>query len=175
MARTKGATALKGRFLSVFPERKIVSDTCKAIGATRSQFSGWCQSDPEFRKQYESLKLEIIDEARRIAYQKIGLLPDPDAAKKKWVDNNLLMQILRQDPEFKDQTNVYNSQIVTNLEIKGLDMAKLSALAKPDKFDEIPQQINAVHLNGVEQPKHVSPSIQKLRDAAEEKKPEAEP
>lgn len=150
----------KQEFLSAFPTCKISSDACRAIGITRGVFEHWKRSDPDFLKTYEGLELDVIDDAKRMAYQKTGILPMQPGTSTKWINDNLLIALLKRDPSFKD-----NAQITINqpapLEIKGIDAKILIALATPDKPELASEAVAEIPIEGVSRRAPVPKSLEK--------------
>ncbi|MDI6808510.1 MAG: hypothetical protein QME66_05950 [Candidatus Eisenbacteria bacterium] len=134
---------IKKFWLRNFLRHRLVKDACRYVHITRRAFNCWLRDDPDFRNAYESMKQDILDDIRKIAYKKAGLLKMSPEEKKagdmKSTSDGMIQFLLRQDPEFKDLSSANTA--ITNLSIKGLDASAISRLALPPGSADDEEQV----------------------------------
>lgn len=128
-------------------ELLIVDEVCKKLNFKRQRVEAWRRCDPDFRLELEMVELEIDDRVKKLALQKMGIIPSPGKENYRWINDSLINNWLKQSR---------GNQVTINagaapLEIKGLSGEILARLGSPEAVKPAP--VTPVDIVGI--PKNV--------------------
>ena len=72
----------KARFLKKFKEIKTIYSTCEAIGLPRRTVYLWLKEDPEFKADFEDIRLGVGEELESIAFQLVNKMAEKEDYSK---------------------------------------------------------------------------------------------
>jgi|TARA_R100000781_G_scaffold69481_1_gene43714 hypothetical protein len=72
----------KTKFLKTFKEIKTVYSTCEAIGIPRRTIYTWLKEDPEFKANFEDIRLGVGEELESIAFQLVNKMAEKEDYSK---------------------------------------------------------------------------------------------
>ena len=127
--------AQKQQFIKALYKKKTIQRACESTRISYAQVRKWRMVDEKFDTEILDFKDWLCDLYEELALKKLQIIePETgidgkpiDADRMKWLNDNLLLGMLRMNPRYRDPIQIHQT---LQLQIKGVDMGAIANLSK---------------------------------------------